>query len=53
MTCYHGEQALDLLEAEAHAQGWSPAAFYSAVGQERPAVLAQGPDVPKWRKAQR
>jgi|SRR5688572_2057255 hypothetical protein len=53
VICYHGEQALDLLEAEARAQGWSPAAFYRAVGQERPAVLAQGPDVPKWRKAQR
>ena len=53
MICYYGTHALDLMEEEARANGWSIDAFYAAIGQPRPAVLERGEHVHKWRKAQR
>ena len=48
-----GQHTLDLLVQTARAEGWSPQAFYAALGTERPAVVTEGPMVVTWRQGQR
>jgi hypothetical protein len=44
---------LDLIEQSMRAEGWSPQAFYAALGTERPTVAPEGRRVCEWRVGQR
>jgi hypothetical protein len=44
---------LTLLEQALRAEGWSPQAFYAALGTERPKVAKEGPKVVTWRQGVR